>query len=406
MPLLPIWNSNPETVSQFTIEQVVSTAGSGSLLDNSECSEELRAYLSQVPSSKLAEYADYCLNNRFDAKGKVLQDLVNELGRRLDYEVQNGRYQGSQNAIGNDGLWLSPEGHHLVVEVKTTDAYSISVDTIERYRKSLSESGEIGESNSMLLVVGRYDTGQLEAQVRGSRYAWDMRLISVDSLLNLVDLKESTEDEITSAKIRSILVPMEFTRLDNLVDIMFTTAQDVESSVESETQIESEISSVAGIEKHYSADITDPAMLDRKRQFILESLADKHGVKLIKKSRATFWTSDKSFRVASSISKRYPDSTGEPYWYGYQGSWRDFIRNGSVGYFVLGCMDLNIAFAIPAEVMESKLDDLGTTIREKAMWWHIVVREDENGKYSMRCSRTGNHLDLEPYKFDVKSAAP
>lgn len=39
----------------------------------------------------------------------------------LDYSVTNGRYQGTSNAIGNDGLWRSPEGHCVLVEVKTTD---------------------------------------------------------------------------------------------------------------------------------------------------------------------------------------------------------------------------------------------------------------------------------------------
>lgn len=401
MPLISIWNSNPETVSQMSIEQIVATAGNGKLLDDSDCSRELREYLSQATSEKLAEYADCCLTSKFDTNGKVLQDVVNELGRRLDYQVVNGRYQGSQNKIGNDGLWLSPEGHHLVVEVKTTDAYSISVDTIAGYRKSLRESGEINEEkNSMLLVVGRYDTGQLEAQVRGSRHAWDMRLISIDSLVSLVNLKESTEDEETSTKIRSILVPMEYTRLDDLVDILFTAAQDVETAVESEIQPETEAEVTSSTGKKYSADITDPQLLDRKRKQMLASLSSLLNVKLIKKSRATCWSSDKSFRVASSISKRYPETSGDPYWFGYQQAWREFIRQSPKGYFVLGCMDLDVAFAIPASVMETKLNDLGTTVRPKAMWWHIVLKENDDGTYSLK-SRTGNHLSLEPFKFHL-----
>ena len=32
--------------------------------------------------------------------------------------------------------------------------------------------------SSMLIVVGGEDTGDLEAQIRGSRYAWDIRLVS------------------------------------------------------------------------------------------------------------------------------------------------------------------------------------------------------------------------------------
>jgi hypothetical protein len=41
----------------------------------------------------------------------------------LDYTIENGLYQGKQNAIGHDGIWRLPQGRALVIEVKTTDAY-------------------------------------------------------------------------------------------------------------------------------------------------------------------------------------------------------------------------------------------------------------------------------------------
>jgi hypothetical protein len=88
---------------------------------------------------------------------------------------------------------------------------------------------------SILIVVGRTDTGELEAQVRGSRHAWDIRLISVDALLNLVRIKESADSQETIAKIRRLLTPLEYTRLDQLVDVVFTTTQDVETAVSAET---------------------------------------------------------------------------------------------------------------------------------------------------------------------------
>ena len=94
MPLLELWSSNPATISQFTIEQIVKTAGSGTLRDGSDCARELRLYLLEVSSEKLTEYIDDCLTAHLPNSGQVLQDLVNELGRRLDYEVTNGRYQG------------------------------------------------------------------------------------------------------------------------------------------------------------------------------------------------------------------------------------------------------------------------------------------------------------------------
>lgn len=54
---------------------------------------------------------------------------MNEFGRRLDYSVENGRYQGKSNAIGHDGLWFDPEGTAIIVEVKTSDTYRINLDT-------------------------------------------------------------------------------------------------------------------------------------------------------------------------------------------------------------------------------------------------------------------------------------
>ena len=123
MPLLSLWLSNPAAVAELTVEQVVATAGDGNLKDGSICSQELQDYLGQVSSEKLSEYVDQCLSGRFDKSGIVLQDLVNELGRRLDYKVINGRYQGTTNAIGFDGIWIAPEGHTIIAEVKTTDAY-------------------------------------------------------------------------------------------------------------------------------------------------------------------------------------------------------------------------------------------------------------------------------------------
>lgn len=141
MPLLAFWESNPDEVGQTSIEQIVAMAGDGNLKDGSNCSNELREYLTQADTKKLSEYIDHCLSTSFPKGGLVFQDLVNELGRRLDYKVLNGRYQGTINAIGFDGIWTSPEGHSIVAEVKTTDAYRIPLDTIASYRQPARQQG-------------------------------------------------------------------------------------------------------------------------------------------------------------------------------------------------------------------------------------------------------------------------
>lgn len=394
MALLSIWSSNPEAVLSLSIEQIVAMAGNGKLLDDSECSKELRAFLSQVPSEKLADYADHCLTSGFNKSGMVLQDIVNELGRRLDYVVTNGRYQGTSNTIGNDGLWRSPDGHDILVEVKTTDAYRVPLNTIASYRDKLRGADKIDDSNSMLLVVGREDTGELEAQVRGSRHAWDMRLISVDSLVHLVKLKESTEAAITGSKIRSVLIPLEYTRLDALIDVMFTTARDVESAVDSEKQTGSD-----DLGERSNWEFTNPALMQEKRVLIINAFAKQHNVKLIRRSRALYWNAEHSFRTICTVSKRYARS-GALYWYAYHPQWDDFLGEVQGSYFILGCMDLEVAFAIPIDVLREHLEELNVTTREDGTsYWHIKILEQQPKKYSLQMPKSGNHLPLSQYSF-------
>ena len=154
-----------------------------------------------------------------------MQDIVNEIGKRLGYEVQSGWFTNCVvNQAGSDGLWFDGT-NYIVVEVKTTDTYQINLDTISAYtEKIVSSVGDAAPRKySHLIVVGRQDTGDLEAQVRGSRHAWSTRLISVDALIKLMFTKEEVDDKSLIERIRRILLPFEYTRVDNIVDLVFET---------------------------------------------------------------------------------------------------------------------------------------------------------------------------------------
>jgi hypothetical protein len=401
MPLLQLWSLSPDAVGQFTIEQVVATAGDGNLKDGSVCSQEFREYLSHASTSMLGTYVGQCLASGFSKGGMVLQDLVNELGHRLDYAVTNGRYQGTASAIGFDGIWLSPEGHAVVVEVKTTDTYRISLDTIATYRRKLTESGQISGSSSMLIVVGRQDTGDLEAQVRGSRHAWDIRLISAEALLKLVRLKQTAEGPETGRKIRSLLVPTEYTRLDGMIDVMFTAAKDVEEGAVETASAEEEPAPAEGAASPPARakagyEFTDSASLQRKRDEIVRAVEAKYGVRLSKESRALFGDATRRVRLACTLSKLYPERT-YPYWYAYHPHWDEYLREAGTGLLVLGCMDLDHAFAIPRSIIESALDGLNTTVRpDGERYWHVHLVGLSDG-YGLLLPRRSTTLPLAPY---------
>lgn len=410
MPLIALAESAPDAVAQFSIQQVVGSAGDGKLRDNSECSAELRQYLGSIPSSKIAGYVEQCLSSSFDKSGMVLQDLINELGRRLDYVVQDGRYQGTANAVGFDGLWKSPEGHSIIVEVKTTDAYRISLSTIAGYGAKLVQTGQITTTSSVLIVVGREDTGELEAQVRGSRHAWDIRLISADALVKLTQLKENTEGTETGRKIRSLLTPMEYTRLDQMIDVMFATAKDVEQTTVTADVEESEdeadamsLDTTRSKAEKGTWQFTDSSLLQEKRTEIVTAFSKRVGTTFIKKSRALAWDASHTKRLVSTISKRYLRSPTVPYWFAYHPQWHTFLLEGEEAHLVLGCMDLSFAFALPVTVMTSILDGLNTTEKEGETYYHLKISELEPGHYSLVLPKRSTSLPLDQHRLALTS---
>jgi hypothetical protein len=338
MPLLPILATNPQEIYALDIRQIVALCGNGRLTDGSECSAELRDFLRRAPSEQLFQYIETCLDEGFDKSGQVLQDLVNELGRRLDFEVRNGNYAGRQNSIGFDGIWSSQGARSLVVEVKTTDAYRINLDTIASYRSRLIDSGQLSTASSVLIIVGRQDTGDLEAQVRGSRHAWDIRLISVDSLVKLVKIKESAEAG-TVERIRELLAPFEYTRVDKIIELAFTAINEIGEAIQSEeAPLLQEIGGDSEISPALKStqERTPSEIIEALRYKIISAISAREGMPLIKKSRALYWSTDseRKLRLACTISKHYVKS--DDYWYAYHPAWDTFLGEADNGIMFWG----------------------------------------------------------------------
>lgn len=395
MPLLSLAKADPTTVAALSIQQLVANAGDGDLRDGSLCSQEFREYLQGSAPERLADYARQCLAQPLAKGGLILQDVVNELGRRLGYQVENGRYGGVVGGVGFDGLWSVPQLPSLVVEVKTTDAYRLSLDKLAGYQRKLVEKGVCTSDASILIVVGREDTGELEAQIRGSRHAWSVRLISVESLIQLVAIRLDIGASIDD-RIRNLLRPAEYTRLDSLVDLVFSAAKEVEQTTQAPTEHadrpadEDEGGSTSAFQFTPSAD------LHAKRADIVAALSSRAGKALIKRTRASYASQDGSFRAIVSLSKRYDKPPGRPYWYAYHPDWDEFLEGAEDGLFVLGMMDKQHAYALPVKVIRSVLDKLNTSTPPNGkVYWHIHILED--GEELSLYVPGAPSLSLKPY---------
>jgi hypothetical protein len=397
MSLTDIWKKSREQLASKQVHQIIAFAGEGKLRDGSVTCSEFREFLSHIPSSVLCQYVNDCLRNTFPDSGLALQDIVNQVGRRLGFQVEDGRYQGTKSNIGHDGLWRFPDGHSVVLEVKTTDTFG-SADRIAEYRKRLVAEGKIDEDHSsILMVVGREDTGGLEAQIRGSRHAWDIRLISVDALLRLMLLKEAVDDPQIIGRICNILIPREFTRLDDIIEIVFFTTEEAKQEA---ALIEEEVYDSDSALQEQTKRAAAPVAF---HEACIDRFVNWQNIILVKRSRTSYSTPDNKTAIICSVSKSHVRQSHTSYWFAFHSYQKDFLEKAAAGFLVLGCGSKNDILAIPFSDLSNWLNDLWITERDDSMYWHLRVHAEGN-KLRLDRKKGKGRLDVTRYRLPVNQA--
>lgn len=387
MSLSLFWKNNKADFEAKHIKQLVALAGSGELKDGAKTSSELRELFTAVPLDSLGRYLNECLDGGFPDSGLVLQDIVNQLGERLGCSVTYGRYRGTTKEIGFDGVWRFPNGYAIVIEVKTTDTYTINLDTVARYRKALVGQGQISsEESSILVVVGRHDTGSLEAQVRGSRHGWDVRLISADKLLRLVEIKHETDSNATIEKIQTVLRPLELTRVDFIVDLLASTTSDIRDSPESEiVDTDAAITSHGSDERRFS-----PAAFHDE---VANAVAKHLGLELQRATKTTYISLDKQTSVRCVVSKAHESGAGQTYWTAFHSHYKDAADEFPNAYLAIGCGSPKKILLFRLEEFIPLLDRLNRTENEDRVYWHIQVYDDGR-RFSLNVKGGGPGIDV------------
>ena len=169
---------------------------------------------------RIRDYVEECLRNTGDQYNRALQDLVNQIGSLMEFEVTPGRYQGTRNEIGFDGLWRSPSGFCIVAETKTTEIYAIKTTTLVGYIDELIAAGKITHWDEAmgLYVVGRPDPelNQLANAIVAQKRTHQLRIISANSLLSLLELMQTYD--VRHDDILTLLRPSGVT-IDSVVDL-------------------------------------------------------------------------------------------------------------------------------------------------------------------------------------------
>lgn len=206
------------------LKQVLDLVG---LLDDNEgkdtARDRFRAFLqgNLVKPGDVRDCVEECLRSPGSQYNRALQDIVNHIGRLLGFEVTFGRYQGVVGKIGFDGLWKSPTGLYVVVETKTTDAYSIKTTTLVGYIDGLIAERQVPSWQQALglYVIGREDSEmkELSNSIVAEKRTEQLRIVSVDKLVSLLELL--ADYDMKHEAILTLIKPSG-PRIDRVVEII------------------------------------------------------------------------------------------------------------------------------------------------------------------------------------------
>jgi hypothetical protein len=370
--VIDVYQENKEFFIEKKLQNIITLCGDGKLRDDSKASLEFRSFLKIIPTDLLIKYCRDCLSESFIDGGIALQDIINQMGIRLNYEVQHGLYQGKKNAIGFDGIWSGKDGHKLIIESKTTDAYRINLDTLGTYKQKLIENGTVNANASILIIVGRQDTGDLEAQIRGSKHAWDIRVISTEAIIDLLNMRETVNDLKILQQINEVLKPLEFTRLDRLVKLLYLTSQD-----QNEDETPEEIETISPIENFKDEKEIKQAPMNFHHQCI-EKLSFIFKNSFLKQSKSTYESNDNNTGISLSVSKTYVSGNTISYWYAFHPYQEEFLKEFKNGFACFGCGDENSIIIIPIKEFSIMKNNFTITIKGDKMYWHVWIFKKGN----------------------------
>jgi hypothetical protein len=228
-----------------------------------------------------------------------------------------------------------------------------------------------------------------------------MRIISVDGLVRLMRLKESLEDPDAVRRIYEVLIPREFTKLDAIVDLVFSTTEDAK-----QTEALVADTPVAVSSPTTTGEATSPKFTPVSFNALVAQRVSEHlGTPLLKRTRALFSSPDDSTRVQCVASREYDSSGSAGYWFAFHPHQRDALNGAKHGYVAFGCGSPELIVLVPIQTFTPWTDGMNVTSREDRMYWHVQISREGNRLELVR--RKGQpRIDLLPFVVSSTASSP
>lgn len=198
---------------------------------------------------------------------------------------------------------------------------------------------------------------------------------------------EEVDDPVIVQRIHNILIPREFTRLDAIADVLFSTTEEVKQDEtppdikEQSTTPETDELKIAPVAFHESC---------------IKRIQSNLSLAFVKRSRSGYSTPDNAVALNVSVSKEHGTDTTPNYWFAFHPHQQAFLKKHPTAYVAFGYGSISQIILIPYAKFEPWLKHTWTTENGDRNYWHVVIYRDGTN-YSFRMKKGEKAIDLTPY---------
>jgi len=190
--------------------------------------ERFRRFLlervTDVPAA--SALVDECQRSVGEQRHRALQDLVVSLGRLLRFEITFGTYERSPDSVKVDGQWRSPGLLDVVIELRTEQTTSPTLDGLAR-AMAVTDGAGLEPRIGLCVVARQYAArGKLSRALADVTRLPNIHVVSVASLLALA--AQVAADRVTHTEVVTLL--RSGVALDFVIDLLDRPAAASESN--------------------------------------------------------------------------------------------------------------------------------------------------------------------------------
>ena len=207
--------------------------------------------------------------------------------------------------------------------------------------------------------------------------------------MRLLSVREDVEDPLTAERIRSVLVPKEFTRVDEIIDLVFSATEDIQQEERVEEDEEEKKEETVEHEKRTPV---------RFHEACVKRIASVLQRDFLLRSRARFSTPGDDVRLVCIVSKEHSNRGRRGYWFAFHPHQLEFLASATDSSVAFGCGSPDRILLIPYESFRPWLEQMNQThTAEGKSYWHVQIHLDDGGRFFLQRKGGAAQLEITPF---------